>query len=176
MALAVVNFPSISSDDFTWIQDIRRQHDKLYFDVIDPHIPFVFPTDLLAEAALAEHVRGVVQSVAPFKVVFRCVVVGDPDFQDHAHVFLMPDEGFSDIVHLHDQLYTGPLRTELRLDLPFMPHVGIANARAVEDCKNLVDALNDGRIEVFGKVEDLEIVSLENLEVSRLERIVLGSG
>ena len=175
MALAVVSYPSLSCDDFNWIQDIRKRHDTLYFDVIDPHIPFVFPTELLTHTALTEHVRGVVQSVVPFKVVFRCAVVGDPDFQGRAHVFLMPDEGLSDIVHLHDQLYTGPLRTELRLDLPFMPHIGIANAPAVEDCKSLVDALNNDKIEINAQVEELEVISLVDMKVTRLERIGLGS-
>lgn len=48
--------------------------------------------------------------------MLRYALLGDPDFQDHAHAFLIPDEGFSDVVHLLDRLYSGPLADDLRLD------------------------------------------------------------
>lgn len=31
MALAVVNYPTLSEDDFAWIQSVRREHDPLFF-------------------------------------------------------------------------------------------------------------------------------------------------
>lgn len=34
MALAVVNYPTLSDDDFDRIQSVRREHDRLYVDVI----------------------------------------------------------------------------------------------------------------------------------------------
>ena len=35
MALAAVNYPTLSAQDADWIQSIRRQHDELYFEVVD---------------------------------------------------------------------------------------------------------------------------------------------
>ena len=174
MALALVCFPTLSSEDFSRIQGIRKVHDRLYFDVIDPHIPIVFPTENIEKAEFIEHIGAKIGSIPPFDVVFRCAVVGDPDFQEHAHAFLVPDEGFSDIVRLHDLLYTGPLRTELRLDLPFVPHVGIANTREAKDCKDIVDAINAEAFEIFGKVDQLDVISFDGTSVARLERIELG--
>lgn len=176
MALAVVNYPTLSNEDQAWIQTVREEHDKLYFHVIDPHFTLVFPTENIDQALLIEHVRKRVDSFEPFEVVFRCAIVGDPDFQEHAHVFLVPDEGFSEVVKLHDRLYMGLLRPELRLDLPFLPHVGIANAREVETCKDLVDALNAENFEIRGKVEQLEVIGYDGAKVWTLERITLGWG
>ena len=59
----------------------------------------------------------------------------------------------SDVVHLHDRLYTGPLADELRLDLPFLPPVGIANAPNLGACKAIVDDLNAEEFEIRGRVE-----------------------
>jgi len=56
MALAVVNYPTLSDDDFAWTQSVRREHDPLYVDVIDPHFTLVFPTDTVSEATLIDHV------------------------------------------------------------------------------------------------------------------------
>jgi hypothetical protein len=41
--LLVVNYPTISADDFDWIQEIRQQEDELNFSAIDPHFTLVFP-------------------------------------------------------------------------------------------------------------------------------------
>lgn len=45
MALAVVNYPALEKKDLDWIQEVREGHDALFFEVIAPHIPIVFPTD-----------------------------------------------------------------------------------------------------------------------------------
>ncbi len=174
MALAVINYPTLSDEDFAWIQDIRKAHDPLFFDVVGPHLVFIFPTEAVSEEALIAHVRRHVASVAPFEVVFRCAVLGDPDFMDHAHAFLVPDEGFSDVVKLHDLLYTGPLRPELRLDLPFMPHVGIANTPEPEACKVIVDAINAENFEIRGRVEALDVIGYDGARVWTIETIRLG--
>ena len=44
MALCVVNYPTISSESFEWIQNIRREHDRLFIDFVEPHFTLVFPT------------------------------------------------------------------------------------------------------------------------------------
>lgn len=173
MALAVVNYPTLSEDDVAWIQAIRRKHDPLYFDVIDPHVPLVFPTDAVSERTIIDHVRRCVGASAAFEVVFRCVILGDPDFQEHAHAFLVPDEGFSDVVRLHDRLYTGPLAGALRLDLPFIPHVGIANTPEPEACKAIVDELNATPFELRGRAETLDVIGYDGERIWAIEQISL---
>lgn len=32
MGLAVVNYPTLSNDDFQWIQSVRKEHDNLFFE------------------------------------------------------------------------------------------------------------------------------------------------
>lgn len=101
--------------------------------------------------------------------MFRCAIVGDPDFRDHAHAFLIPDEGFSDVVRLHDRFYTGPLAGELRLDSPFLPHVGIANAPTPEACKAIVDELNAEEFEIQGRVETVSVIGYGGQAVWTIE-------
>jgi hypothetical protein len=175
MALAVLNYPTLSDDDFDWIQSVRRGHDRLYYDVVDPYMSFVFPLDGVEPSTLIGHVREQAESASPFEVVFRCAILGDPDFEDHAHAFLVPDEGFSDSVRLHDRLYTGPLADFLRLDLPFLPHIGIANTPQPEECKEIVDRLNAENVEIRGRVEGLDVVKYEGDSVQTIEHVLLDS-
>jgi 2'-5' RNA ligase len=173
VALCVVNYPTISVEDYDWIQSIRREHDPLFFEVVEPHFTIVFPTDQIEESALVEHVSKIAAKVAPFEVVLRCATLGDPSFMEHAHAFLIPDEGFSRVVKLHDALYTGPLRSELRLDLPFVPHIGVANTPGVEDCKVLVDRINSNRFEIHGHVEKLSVIGYDGATTWTIQEYAL---
>lgn len=125
--LLVVNYPTISADDFAWIQDIRQQQDELNFRAIDPHFTLVFPIIESDRVTLVRHIKRSIQCIQPFDFTLRCAILCNDDFSKYTHVFLVPDEGYSKIVKLHDRLYTGILADKLRLDLPFIPHIGIAN-------------------------------------------------
>lgn len=43
MAYLVLAYPEITSDDFDRTQNYRRNNDKLYYKVVDPHFTIVFP-------------------------------------------------------------------------------------------------------------------------------------
>ena len=176
MALAVVNYPAIGKDDLDWIQSVRREHDHLFFSVVAPHFTIVFPTDGVAQSTLIEHVAERVSVFHSFEVVFRCAILGDSEFMGHAHAFLTPDEGFSEVVRLHDALYTGPLAGELRLDLPFIPHVGIASTPSVVECKAIVDRLNAERFEIRGQVDELHVIGYDGTRVWNIEACALFRG
>ena len=173
MALCAVNYPTVSAEDYEWMREVRRQHDVLFFDVVEPHFTLVFPTEAIGEAELIAHVSEVASSFDPFEAILRCATVGDPDFVDHAHAFLIPDEGFSDVVRLHDALYTGLLESELRLDMPFVPHIGIASTPDVNECKAIVDRLNAQRFEIRTRVEKLDVIGYDGETTWTIEEIPL---
>lgn len=175
-SLLAINYPTLTQPDLDWIQGIRQQHDELYFEVVAPHFTLVFPTFNQEVATFSEHVRRIARQTQPFKFVLRCAVLGDDAFSDYTHVFLVPDEGYSRIVHLHDRLYTGILSQELRLDIPFIPHIGIANAKDPKACKRLVDEINAREFEIFGKVEHLDVIEYVENRVKTLEQIPLATG
>ena len=176
MAFCAVNYPTISSEDYEWIQNIRREHDLLFFDVVEPHFTLVFPTDIIEKSTLIAHIAKIAAQISPFEAVLRCATLGDPNFMDHAHAFLIPDEGFSDVVRLHDALYTGPLQSELRLDLPFVPHIGIASIPHVDECKEIVDCLNAEGFEIRARVERLDVIGYDGKKTWTIEECALDGG
>ena len=117
-------FPKISINDLAWIQTIRQQYDP-QFELIDPHFTLVFGVDV-DETILVEHMQTMLQSVASFKFALRCTIVVKDSFSPNYQVFLVPDEGLSDLVKLHDRLYTAVLEPSLRIDIPYIPHITIA--------------------------------------------------
>ena len=88
-------------------------------------------------------------------------------------MFLVPDEGHSKIVKLHDRLYTAVLADRLRLDISFIPHIGIANSPNARSCKELVDQLNSQHFEIRGRIDRLDIIWSEGDLVETIASVKL---
>jgi 2'-5' RNA ligase len=172
--LVVIAYPELSPRDYARIQEIRAGHDELYFKLVEPHITLVFPTEALDEKQLVSHVRAAASSTAAVDFVLRCATVWDDAHQPYWHVFLIPEEGFSAVVHLHDRLYRSALASELRLDIPFVPHMGIATSRDPHACKTLADLINSDGVAIPGRIKRLEVAALETDRVRTIEKVELG--
>jgi 2'-5' RNA ligase len=77
------------------------------------------------------------------------------------------------ITDRHFTLYTGMLAAELRLDLVFIPHIGVANSLNARKCKQLADRLNSQEFEIDGKVNKLDLIWEENNRIGTIEEILL---
>jgi hypothetical protein len=174
---AVVAYPSISQKDYDGIQKTRAEHD-MYYRLVKPHFTVVFRSSI-RETEFVQHVRQQASSIRKFTFELRCALVVEDVAGAVNQVFLVPDRGFSDIVKLHDRLYTGVLAPELRLDIPFYPHISIGNSSDPLVCKRLADALNAQSLSIEGTVGNLDIVSVVASnnkaidEVKTIERIAL---
>lgn len=136
---------------------------------VDPHVTLVFPTTALSNDQLNVEVSKLIEGIAPFKVILRSALLM-PEIvssRSQAHIFLVPDEGFGDLVRLHDRLYSGRLRPALRLDISFVPHLTVGAAIDLERAKNLVDQLNSKRFEIEFTVKELFVVKIEDGERDR---------
>lgn len=123
--LAVVGYPHWSDTDRDWIEAIRREHDTAKAAAIAAHVTLVFPTGLLTELVMLDHLRDQLRGIAPIDVGLSAVAPeADSQTPDH-HVFLLPGDGREILMALHDRLYSGPLAPALRRDLPYHPHVTV---------------------------------------------------
>ena len=84
---------------------------------------------------------------------------------------MVPDEGYSNIVKLHDKLYSDKLQNNLRLYLDFVPHIGIGNSRDIYLCKKMVDEWNKKDFSISGKITHLTVVNYEDDTVTEIEEI-----
>jgi hypothetical protein len=159
----VVAYPKLTKHDAAWIDSFRAEYDKKHHPLIDPHFTLIFPTDKnISPESLRKHVED--NATSSFEAVCRCAQVVDNPFIKKWHIFLVPDEGYSLIVKLRDRLYTGELEDELRLDIQFIPHIGIATLDTARECNALADGLNSNylgsyRLAVRTWIDHLDICS-----------------
>jgi hypothetical protein len=173
MSMLVLAYPQLEKKDFDWIQSFRARHDERYFNLVQPHFTFVFPVDNIAQDNFVNHVEKTAKKFKEFYFVLRCAQIVKDSFSDYTDVFLIPEEGYRIFVKLHDALYTGLLEKELRLDIPFIPHLGIANDKDPMRCKTLSDEINSKNPEIFGAISKLDVVSYSNNKIETIKEIIL---
>jgi hypothetical protein len=172
MNLHVVAYPQLQSADYERIQLFRRNHNTL-FSVIEPHFTLVFAVPDLALEDFTAEVKKHLAGIHTINFCLRCAVINKDSFSNNYDAFLVPDEGHSRIVKLHDQLYADKLSKHHRLDIPYIPHVSIANSPDAQNTKRIVDEWNSEDFAIDGVIMALDIVNYENRVITTLERIDL---
>ena len=174
MSHLVIAYPEIKKKDYDWIQNLRNKHDILYYSIVKPHFTFVFPIFNLNRKQLTSEIKEKSEGSKEIDFCLRCAVLNKDSFNDYWHVFLAPDEGFSNITKFHDKLYSGKLKDEHFLAIQFIPHLGVGNSTDANESKKLVDELNKMNFEIKGKIKNLTIVNYEDKKVEDIETIKLG--
>jgi hypothetical protein len=173
MAFLVLAYPTLWPEDFDTIQNFRKDNDELFFKVVKPHFTIVFPVAEVSQEEFIKEVKDKIKHVARFNFVIRCSTINKDSFRDYYHAFLVPDEGYSKIVKLHDKLYSEKLKDNLRLDIDFIPHIGIGNSQDKNLCKKMVDQWNEKDFSVRGEISHLTVVQYENNTIVEIEKLQL---
>ncbi|MBG6129221.1 2'-5' RNA ligase [Aquimarina sp. EL_43] len=173
MAYLVLAYPEIKNADFDVIQNYRKENDQLFYHVVKPHFTIVFPVFDQTEIDFIAEIKKQAATCNSFDFVLRCATINKDAFNEYYHTFLVPDQGYSNIVKIHDKLYSGTLKENHRLDLDFIPHIGIGNSLNKLDCKKMVDEWNKDEFEIIGTVKTLTIAEYDNNNVRKVEEIKL---
>ena len=192
MPFFVVAYPSFSAAERAWIDRVRSKHDAAKHRLVPPHVTLVFGSSALGGDALASQVAAAARHVEPFVASFRELRAVRDSQSPASHVFLVCDEGRDELVALHDRLYEGPLASELRSDIPFVPHVTVGECSSMPAAVALAGELSveptdsEGGsagvpsarrpIDLRGRVEQLFVLSLEGDAVVETSAIALGIG
>ncbi len=172
MASLALIYPQLSAEDVAEIQRIRKVHDTRYFGVVEPHITLVFSTDKISTDELVTHVQNTLHDTKAFDLVFDRAKLVENDDGEFFHAFLVPSTGYDEINIIHDALYTGVLASELRHDIPFIPHMGIGTGTQA-DMEALVQKLNTEKISIKGRAHEISVVQYDGIKVSDYETVVL---
>lgn len=175
MALLVIAVPEFSGDGYDLIQSFRAENDGLFYNVVEPHFTLVFPVFDVSVESFQQEVVEKIRGFSPFDFKIRCATLNKDAFNDYHHTFLVPDEGFSNLIKLHDSLYSGLLAGNLRLDIDFIPHVGVGNNESTKKCQDMVRFWNNQDFCISGSISKLQVVEFDfdTNQLSKLEEICL---
>jgi hypothetical protein len=172
MSLLVLAYPKIVQKDYDWIQRFRKKYDG-YYKIVQPHFTLVFPVNNFEESIFIRHTENILKDFKQIEFSLRCSTIVKDSFSDFSHIFIVPDEGNSQIIKLHDKLYSDVLASELRLDIPFIPHIAIGGSKIPEECKKLSDKLNKIGFCIKGTINNLDLTFYNYPEVKTIKKIIL---
>jgi 2'-5' RNA ligase len=172
MHYVLLAYPKISKADYDWIQEIRKVHDK-QFTIVEPHFTVVFPTTKLSEKEFVENIDKQHINVRPFDFTLTKAIVEENHFPKYFQVHLVAEQKVQEIVALHDLYYVDALASELRLDIPYTPHITIASDPDEAVMQKLADEINAKQINIKGNVEEIAIGSFDGKKVTDLKKIKL---
>lgn len=173
MSYLLISYPDLDERDFASIQSFRKDHDALYYSIVKPHFTFVFPVFDIPEETFIKEIKEKAKNTSCIPFVIRCATINKDAFSEMYHAFLVPDEGNSSLIRLHDKLYSGILKENHRLDIDFIPHIGIGNSNDPNVCKRMVASWNESDFEIKGTISTLTIVHYENNKVTDLDEMQL---
>lgn len=169
----VLAYPTLTQEDRQWIQEFRERYDTELASVVAPHFTLVFPIDHIQVKKLTEHVKAQVTHLQNISFVLRCALPVKDVMSEETSVFLVPEEGFSAILKLHDTLYRGILASSLRLDIPFLPHLTVGKTTDLTQAKKLADFINQHSPAIMGTIDALDVILLEHRHVETVEQVPL---
>jgi hypothetical protein len=173
MPYLVLAYPTISDNDFEFIQNHRKVNDPSYFRVVGPHFTLVFSTSDFPEHEFIEETTRQAEKVKRIDFKIKRATVSQDCSKGLYHEFLVPDEGYNDIVRLHDRLYSGEFFKTLRFDIDFIPHIGIGSSEDALACKKNVDYLNSQSLLIEGSIQALDIVKYDRGKIKSIKKIEL---
>lgn len=119
MAYALIHYPAV---DVVSIRRLRKKYDP-QVELIEPHITIVFPVpDSIGEQDLISHTQNVLLAWQPFTIHLKGL-----DWSWDNYLFLLVQEGKSDVIRLHAGLYVGVLAEYRQDDVSFVPHVTLGS-------------------------------------------------
>jgi 2'-5' RNA ligase len=171
MTYLAITYPNIGEADLEWIQSIRQMNDR-QFKLVRPHITLVFGTDKLNANELTDHVQNKVRSFKSFQIILDSAKIVEDNSKSYFHAFLIPSVGLDEINELHDLLYQDELESELRVDIPFVPHLTIGSGNK-DEMTTLVDNINESNISIKGTVDQVSMIGFDGVKVTNINELSL---
>ncbi|MEJ2245338.1 MAG: 2'-5' RNA ligase family protein [Acidobacteriota bacterium] len=170
--IAIVSYPRLNEIDRAWFETIRLRHDP-QAELIPAHLTLLFPVIANIELLLSH-----AGHCAAVHHIFDIRMTRAQPYRDHMNsrscVFILPTTGSENITSLHDCLYSGEFRGDLRKDLPYQPHVTVARKSRYVECAALASSLNDRGIDIPGRLETISVIAIQPASITPLAEFDLG--
>ncbi|MGL4911851.1 MAG: 2'-5' RNA ligase family protein [Romboutsia sp.] len=159
----IMIFPKF--DNIEMINEIRCKYDPLA-NHVQPHITLVFPFDSdIATPDLKEHMYNVLKDFSSFEILLSTIT---PTYSFGRYLFLNIKKGNSEIIKMHERLYTGILGDYYPKWLcqeNFLPHMTVGSFEddesfkiGINDVENIQDefktVVNEISVEIIDENED----------------------
>jgi 2'-5' RNA ligase len=172
MKLLAITYPELTEAGLTLIENCRKTHDHFY-EVIRPHFTLVFGVSGFSPDKFSSEIKNQLNGINSFSFSIRSAEVHKDDFTEYFHTFLVPGEGFHQLVKLHDKLYSDRLSGHHLRNIEYIPHITIGNSKDKSACEKLADEWNKEKTILRGTISMIDLISFDGITAKTFEQIKL---
>lgn len=143
------------------ILTFRKKYDP-WWDLIQDHLTLIFPVPgSIGLEKITRHIETVLEGWDPFKIRLSRLEKSWDHF-----LFLTLDYGNSNVIRLHDELYSGILGPFENKEIKFIPHIGIGHFSIGE-----YDPLNPERLKLDEETFNKAMMEAQNLCIDCVRKV-----
>jgi len=172
MRLLVLSYPKISKKNYEFIQKIRQEFDP-HFEFVEPHFTLIFSIYDTNTDIFIKEISNLTNTVSTINFQIKSAIINYNPQNETYYALLVPDQGFSNIIKLHESLYSNFFEKYLDLKWQFIPHITIASSQNQNIIKNICQEFNKKNMIISGKVNNLSITTVENKYMKSVAEIKL---
>jgi 2'-5' RNA ligase len=173
--LYVLSYPVLAGADHERIEAYRRIYEPERACLVRAHVTLVFGVRSIETNDLVSQVAALAMKRSAFEVTFDRAEQTESPGGVH-NVFLLAGEGALALKSMHQELYAGPLCSELLPGMPFRAHMTVATAASRDLLQPAIkDVLKLG-LPIRGLISVLNIASLENGTLTDVGRFQMKHG
>lgn len=155
----VLAYPQFEPSVAERIRRFRVANEPARAMLVPPHVTLVFGLMKIRPHEFLGHCEAVADRTSQFDVSFVSGEVTHDPFEKTHKLLLLSSAGSSQLAALHQQLYEGPHRAKLKVDISFHPHITVATNPDRTIIERL-DISSLGGFPLFGTIQALEVVKL----------------
>ena len=173
--LYVLSVPTWPVDVGERIYAFRRAYEPARAAIVPAHVTLVFGARAISQAELTAHVAEVARRTAPFRVSFSAAEIHEDSISGGYKLFLLTDDGAHTLSTLHQALYVGGLRSELRTDICYRPHMTIATADSAEGIQMALANVPSLGLPLSGTVKNLRVCATRQHGIETIATLALAA-
>ncbi len=173
--LYVLSVPTWPVDVGERIYAFRGAYEPARAAIVPAHVTLGFGAPAICQDELTAHVAEVARRTAPFRVSFSAAEIHEDSISGGYKLFLLTDDGTHTLSTLHQALYVGGLRSELRTDICYRPHMTIATADSAEGIQMALANVPSLGLPLSGTVENLRVCAMRQHGIETIATLALAA-
>lgn len=169
-----ISIPKLEKQDFDYIQSIRQQYDVRYYHILPSHFTMFSNLTLSCWQFLKDNLQATFSCHESFYFTIESAMLVPPSLQhQYWYAFLIPSQGFGHFYKIHTLAQKDLLADDLKQHVPFIPHITVGSFAKEQDCKILVNKINQSNIKIKGAVDSILLATIVDGQLQFVDELVL---
>ncbi|NIA71400.1 2'-5' RNA ligase family protein [Pelagibius litoralis] len=168
----VLTYPKFEIHTTQVLDQFRAQNEPERAKLVAPHLTLMFGVKGVEPQEIVTLCRDVVEAMPQFQVTLDRFEMDYDSIEKTHKIYLLCGKGREQVIALHEALYQAKYRSQLRLGIPYQPHMTVATNKDQSALK-ATKLSSLGELPIAGTIEKIDVVAVRSGKLRSLETVTL---